>query len=67
MRRRNCRAAKVAFVAISSEGVGPGVKTLLQRSSMKEAISAVRRVYLIGGQMYFVSSGGSALSQLNRS
>jgi len=35
---RNCREAKVAFVATSSEGVGPGVKILDQRSSRKDAM-----------------------------
>ncbi len=35
---RNCRQAKEAFVATSSVGVGPGLKTLLQSSSKKDAM-----------------------------
>ncbi len=41
---RNCRQAKEAFVATSSVDVGPGMKTLFQSSSKKDAISGCRRV-----------------------
>lgn len=35
-KRRTWRAAKVALVATSKVGVGPGVKTLVQRSSTND-------------------------------
>ena len=38
MKRSNWRAAKAAFVAINSVGVGPGVKMEFQSSSRKEAM-----------------------------
>ena len=42
-KRRICREAKVAFVATSNEGVGPGVKILDQRSSRKDAMPDFER------------------------
>lgn len=47
--KRNCRAAKVTFVATRNVGVGPGVKTADQRFSTKLAMAA-------NGVMFYVDS-----------